>query len=135
MIDLTSLANALLSLSRAVERSLTSPDDKEIRDAVIQRFESCYELCWKMLKRKLKLDASTPDEIDRMAFKDLIREGAVRGFIEDPEKWFLYREQRNITAHIYDETKARSVYETALEFLPEAEKLLKQLQVALASDH
>ncbi len=87
-----------------------------------------------MLKRKLKADAATPEDIDRMSFKELIREGAIRGFVENPEKWFEYREQRNITSHIYDEKKAKSVYKTAIEFLPDARKLLDQLRASLKSD-
>ena len=134
MIDLGSLKNALRSLEKGANRSLESPDDEEVRDAVIQRFEYCYELSWKMLKRKLKLDAATPEDVDRMSFKELIREGAVRGFIEDPEKWFVYREQRNITSHIYDQRKAQSVYKTAIEFLPDALMLLEKLETSLLSD-
>ncbi len=130
MIDLTSIINALSSLDKAIKRSLKSPEDEEVRDAVIQRFKYSYELSWKMLKRKLKLDAAIPEEIDRMSFKELIREGAARGFIENPEKWFEFREQRNITSHIYDEKKAQSVYKTALELLPEARLLLGQLDAA-----
>lgn len=128
MIDLTSLESALKSLDKASKRSMKSPEDEEVRDAVIQRFEYCYELSWKMLKRRLKADAASPEEIDRMSFKELIREGAVRGFVENPEKWFEYREQRNITSHIYDKKKAESVYKTALKFLPDAQKLLDQLK-------
>lgn len=134
MLDLTTLNKALNSLSKAIDRSTKEPDDEEIRDAVIQRFEYCYELCWKMLKRKLKLDASTPEEIERMSFKDLIREGALRGFVKNPEKWFEYREQRNITSHVYDEKKARSVYATALDFIHDGRELLGQIQSALKSD-
>ncbi|MBT4263076.1 MAG: nucleotidyltransferase [Deltaproteobacteria bacterium] len=133
MIDLTSLRSALKSLDKASKRSLESPDDEEVRDAVIQRFEYCYELSWKMLRRKLKEDAATPEDVDRMSFKELIREGAVRGFVENPEKWFEYREQRNITSHIYDEKKAKSVYKTAMQFLPDAQKLLDQLEASLKS--
>ena len=133
MINLTSFRNALKSLDKASKRSLDSPDDEEVRDAVIQRFEYCYELSWKMLKRKLKIDFATPEDVDRMSFKELIREGAVRGFVENPEKWFEYREQRNITSHIYDEKKAKSVYKTAMQFLPDAQKLLDQLEASLKS--
>lgn len=134
MINLTSFRSALKSLDKASRRSLESPGDEEVRDAVIQRFEYCYELSWKMLKRKLKEDAATPEDIDRMSFKELIREGAVRGFVENPEKWFEYREQRNITSHIYDEKKAKSVYKTAIQFLPDAQQLLDQLEASLQSD-
>jgi len=82
-------------------------------EAVIQRFEYTYELCWKMLKRRIELDSPNPAAVDAMSFKDLLRDGAERGLIEDVEKWMIYRDQRNITARTYDEQKAASVHRTA----------------------
>lgn len=38
-----------------------------------------------------------------------------------------YRRQRNITAHTYDEVKAKSVYETALKFFPAAQALVERI--------
>jgi nucleotidyltransferase substrate binding protein (TIGR01987 family) len=128
MLYLTSLEKALSSLERAIERSQKVPEDEEIRDCVIQRFEYTYELSWKMLKRQLKIDSQTPASIDAMAFKEMIREGAERGLINNPEAWFEYRRQRNVTSHAYDVTKAISVYETALTFLTDAKSLLQILQ-------
>jgi nucleotidyltransferase substrate binding protein (TIGR01987 family) len=81
-----------------------------------------------MLKRKLEQDAPNPAEIDAMSFRQLIREGAERGFIGNPEAWFVYRNQRNITSHAYDEKKAKSVHLTAVEFLPVAKELLMTLK-------
>ncbi len=128
MLDLTSLEKALTSLERAIERSRKVPEDEEIRDSVIQRFEYSYELSWKMLKRQLEMDSPTPAIIDAMDFKNMIRESAQRGFLENPEAWFEYRRQRNITSHAYDEKKAIRVYETALLFVQDAKKLLQHLK-------
>jgi len=127
-LDFTSLEKALNSLERAIERSQTVPEDEEIRDSVIQRFEYTYELSWKMLKRQLKIDSQTPVSIDAMAFKEVIREAAERSLLNNPEAWFEYRRQRNITSHAYNETKAISVYKTALNFLKDAKTLLQNLQ-------
>lgn len=127
-LDLSSFEKALVSLKRAISRSQSAPDDEELRDSVIQRFEYTYELSWKMLKRQLEAEVATPVEIDAMGFKDLFREGAVRGLIANPEAWFAYREQRNITSHTYDEEKAAQVYQAALRFFRDAEALLGQLQ-------
>ena len=126
-LDLTSLENACTSLERAILRSQYDLSDLEVRDSVIQRFEYTYELCWKMLKRTLELEAATIEEIDHLSFQDLIRTGAERGYIEEPEKWFIYRRQRNITSHIYNEKKAESVFKTACEFINDAKKLLHSL--------
>jgi len=100
-IDYTSFKKALASLNRAIVRSSAEPDDEEVRDSVIQRFEYCYELAWKMLKRRLEQDSPSPVTIDALSFKALIREGAQMGFIEHPENWFEYRHLRNLTSHAY----------------------------------
>lgn len=128
MLDLTSLEKALNSLERSIERSQREPNDEEVRDCVIQRFEYSYELSWKMLKRQLEIDSQTPVSIDAMGFKDMIREGAERSLINNPEAWFEYRRQRNITSHTYDETKAVSVYQTAVIFIQDAKALLQKLK-------
>ncbi len=126
-LDFSSLVKAIGSLGRAIERAQASPEDEELRDAVIQRFEYTYELCWKMLKRKIEQDAPNPAEVDQLSFKDLIREGAERGLVRDPEQWMVFREQRNISSYTYDEKKAASVYRTALQFYPEADALHEEL--------
>jgi nucleotidyltransferase substrate binding protein (TIGR01987 family) len=128
ILDLSALDKALVSLKRAVVRSSPVPDDTELRDAVIQRFEYTYELCWKMLKRRIELDSPNPAAIDALPFRDLLREGAERGLIADVEKWMIYRDQRNITAHTYDERKALSVHRTAVAFVSDAVDLLEILK-------
>lgn len=128
MLDLTPLEKALTRLERAIERAKKSPQDEEIRDSVIQRFEYSYELSWKMLKRQLEIDSPVPTSIDAMDFKTMIRESAQRGLLKNPEAWFEYRRQRNITSHAYDEKKAMSVYETALIFIQDAKILLQNLK-------
>lgn len=119
---------ALASLEKALIRSKKEPDDEEIRDAVIQRFEYTYELSWKMLKRQLEQELATPSDADKMSFKELIREGAERGLVEDVGSWLIYRQQRNITSHTYNEKKALSVYNTAFDFFEDAKKLLTILE-------
>ena len=127
-LDFSALQRALASLGRAAERSLREPQDDEVRDAVIQRFEYCYELSWKMLKRQLELELPNPADADRMSFADLVREGAERGLVAQPDRWLTYRHQRNVTSHAYDEMKAREVHAAALEFLVDARALLGALQ-------
>lgn len=127
-LDLSSFEKALASLERAITRTQAAPNDEELRDSVIQRFEYTYELSWKMLKRQLEKDAPNTAEIDTMGFKDLLREGAVRGLVDNPEAWFEYRSQRNITSHTYNAEKANQVYQTALRFFADARILLQRLQ-------
>jgi nucleotidyltransferase substrate binding protein (TIGR01987 family) len=100
----------------------------QFRAASIQAFEYSYELCVKMLQRQLELTASSTQNIDHLSFRDLVRTGAEKGLIADPNPWFQYRELRNITAHTYDEEKADRVYKVLPEFLTAAKLLLKELQ-------
>jgi len=126
-LDFTSLEKALASLSRAIQRSQAVRQDEELRDAVIQRFEYTYELCWKMLKRQLELEAPNPALIDTLSFRDVLREAAQVGMLRDVERWMDYREMRNITSHTYNDLKARNVYDAALEFYDDARALLEAL--------
>jgi len=127
-LDLTSLRRALASLERGCARSRLAPEDEEVRDGVIQRFEFTYELCWRMLKRQLERDAPVPADIDRASFPELIRLGAEQGLIADAERWLVFRQQRNLTSHVYDEAKAWSVYGTAMAFGADARALLEALE-------
>lgn len=52
MLDFSPLQNALNSLDKA----LAEPFNEFVRDAAIQRFEYCYELCRKKLRRVLAED-------------------------------------------------------------------------------
>jgi nucleotidyltransferase substrate binding protein (TIGR01987 family) len=127
-LDLTSWKRALASLDRAIGRSTAAPQDEELRDAVIQRFEYSYELSWKMLKRHLEQVVPDPGAVDQWSFQELIREGAERGLIAAVEPWMEYRYQRNMTAHVYDEQKAKRVYESARSFIVDARALLAEVE-------
>jgi len=127
-LDLTSWKRALASLQRAIVRATAAATDAELRDAVIQRFEYSYELSWKMLKRHLEQVVADPGMVDQWSFKELMREAAERGLIGAVEPWIEYRYQRNMTAHAYDEDKARGVYESARSFLIDAQNLLAAVE-------
>lgn len=58
-LDLSSLDNALQRLSEALQ-AYAADTNSLYRDASIHRFEFCYELSHKMLKRHLKLTSSNP---------------------------------------------------------------------------
>jgi len=127
-LDLSALEKAVASLDKALTRATGAPGDEELRDAVIQRFEYTYELCWKMVKRRVETDAPVPSDVDAMSFPALMREAAERGLVLDVTRWLEYREQRNVTSHTYNATKAQSVFETTRPFLIDARALLSELQ-------
>jgi nucleotidyltransferase substrate binding protein (TIGR01987 family) len=128
MLELGSLDKAVRSLSIAIQRWQDFPEDKEVRDSVVQRFEYTYELCHKMLRRQLQDAVANPSEVASLDYKALIREAAKFRLIEHPENWFEYRRKRNLTSHTYDEDTAEEVASSAIHFLYEARDLLTCLQ-------
>jgi nucleotidyltransferase substrate binding protein (TIGR01987 family) len=129
ILDLSSLVNALNSLSEAVSEMKKQVDNKFIRDATIQRFEYSYELAHKMLKRYLEMTESSAEEVDQMSFQNLIRTGAERGLLLNSwDIWSVYRNARNLTSHTYNEAKAVEVCLVIPDFLHDATYLLDQLQ-------
>lgn len=127
-LDLTSRTHALASLRRGLARYAVAPEDEELRDACIQRFEYCFELSWKMLHRRLALDLPNPGSLDTMSYRDLIRTGAERGLIADASAWMLYRDKRNTTSHTYNAEKAADVAKIIPAFEADALSLLAALQ-------
>lgn len=127
-LDLTAFEKALAALDRGLVRALAAPQDEELRDACIQRFEFTFELAWKMLKRRLELDLPNPTELDGMSYRTLFRVGAEQGLIDDVPAWFVYREKRNITSHTYDAAKAAEVFAMLPQFARHAHQLYARLE-------
>lgn len=92
-----------------------------IRDSVIQRFEFCIELAWKTSRKIMGTSATAP--------KQVIREMAQNKLINDVEIWLRAIDERNLSSHTYNEDLAEKVYNFVLLFLPEAQKLIKALEV------
>jgi hypothetical protein len=67
-----------------------------------------------MLKRRFEEELPYPSAVDPLSFKELIREGFKRGYIEKPEDWFLFREHRNIALLTYHESTAQVVFTSAV---------------------
>ena len=119
-IFINSWQKALASL----ERALNQPKDEYIRDATIQRFEYCYELSWKSLKRYLKQYCS----VEENNIKNLFRIALKQNLIDNIEDWFKYHESRNITNHTYNEISAEEVYKLAANFITDAKFLLAKIE-------
>jgi hypothetical protein len=77
-LDIASFGNAVRRLREGLARCEREPADEQIRDGLIQRFDSTYELGHKMLRRYLKETAASPDEVERMPFAGLVRAAKLR---------------------------------------------------------
>ena len=127
-LELAPFRNALISLERGLVRRSTNLADEEVRDACIQRFEYCFELSWKMLKRQIEIELGNTAEVDSYSKRTLFRVAAERGLINSPEPWFVYLVQRNKTSHAYDARVAAEVAAVLEAFLLDARSVLTTLE-------
>lgn len=132
-LDFSSLESATNQLEKALtyatsDLAIDINLFEQFRNSTVQCFEYTYELAWKYLQRKLEQVHPNPQIIDELEFKDLIREGAQRGYVKTPELWFEFRRLRNISSHAYDKLKAEQVYSKAQDLLIEAQFLLAAIR-------
>ena len=133
-LDFTPLQRAITQLEKSLKFA-TSPEAEansdlfeQLRNSVIQCFEFTYELSHKMLKRYLKEQSASPDDIELSTFANLIRTGNEKKLLRsDWSRWKVYRQARTNSSHTYDEDKAIAVYQIVPEFLEEAQYLYQQL--------
>jgi nucleotidyltransferase substrate binding protein (TIGR01987 family) len=127
-LDPSALENAVRRLREGIARCDQEPNDEQLRDGLIQRFEFTYELCHKTLRRYLRETAASPEEIERLPFADLIRAGNAQGLLRaEWPAWRRFREMRARTSHVYDAKAALAVVAAIPEFLAEAEHLCTML--------
>jgi nucleotidyltransferase substrate binding protein (TIGR01987 family) len=115
------------SFSRVIVRlneALMVSETDLSRDAAIQRFEFCFELAWKVIRERVRtegLDCQSPKGCLKLAYKN--------GWLGDETGWLAMLEDRNRTAHTYDEALAKDVYRRLSSHLP----LLQALDEYLGS--
>ncbi len=97
-------SRALLRLRTGVAEDPGKSD--LVYDGVIQRFEFCFELAWKLLKSLLHhqgIESASP----RVCIKEALR----AGILSEGDAWIGMLEARNRTSHLYDQEDARAIYE------------------------
>ena len=96
---------AVQRLGEALEEYAANPTDT-VRDGVIQRFESTFDLAWKSLKEYMQdQGATTPLQFP----KQVLREAYAAELIDDERLWLDMLDARNSTSHIYDDRHAAAV--------------------------
>ncbi len=134
-LDLSPLEQAVASLAQALQvvhdadwfAAQPYPVQRTLLAGVVQNFEFVYELCVKMMRRRLELDADIPGQVDLAGFREMVRLAAEQGLVADVSAWFEFRQLRNITSHTYDQSKADRVVDAAGDLLKAARDLLGQL--------
>lgn len=112
------LEKAVVQLNEAIHEKPTELN----KDATIQRFEFTFELAWKLMQEILR-----ENRIDAYGVKNVFRESARLGLIENLQSWFAFLESRNLTTHTYDQDEARKIYDKIKDFPPLVESMLGKL--------
>lgn len=112
---------------------LLGPEDamRDIyRAACVKEFEIILEQSGKLLKKCLQPYFATPKLADRLTFKDIFRHAAKVDLIslDEADRWMLYRDNRNDTAHDYGEDFANETLELLPRFLTDAYRLHDVIQ-------
>ena len=97
------------SLTLYEQASPGSIDQEVFRNAIVKGDELTQETTFKLLKKALRDFGHGAKKLDATPIKDLLRLAATHGLmaLEEVERWFAYRDNRNNTAHDYGESFAR----------------------------
>ena len=91
---------ALTHLQSAVELMAQRELSQLEKQGVIQAFEFCWELAWKLMKDYLQWQGIA----GLSGARDAIREAFRQGLIDDGQVWMAMLQDRNRTSHTYNET-------------------------------
>ena len=97
-----------------------------IAESVIQRFETCYDCLWKVLKRYLieELGIADPPNSPKPLFKLAYGNDM---FVSPLEQWLKYADARTDTSHDYDGEKAKACLKLMPSFIGDAIDLYQEL--------
>ena len=125
MIDYSKFRSSLKRLEEQHENHLQQDSSvpvlmrEGIAESVIQRFETCYDCLWKVLKRYLNEvlgiaePPNSPKPIIRLAYENNL-------FVSPLEQWLQYAQARIDTSHDYDGEKAQACLELMADFIDDA---------------
>lgn len=124
------------SLAFYQEAEPNSIDQEIFRNAIIKGYELTQETAFKLIKRALKDYGHSGKKLDATPIKELLRLAATHGLmtVEEVERWFAYRDNRNNTAHDYGEGFAKETLTLLPGFVADAKTLEAVLHARLDSE-
>ena len=128
-IDTTYYERCINTLEKAYALLLKADADNidydMYRSASVKEFEIILEQSGKLLKKILKPYFHSSASVDKMYFKDLFRHAVLRNVMTDEEceRWLVYRDNRNNTAHDYGVNFAEETLKLLPQFIVDASTL------------
>lgn len=133
-IDTSFLEKCIATLEKALgllRQSDESTIDYDLyRSACVKEFEIILEQSGKLLKKVLKPYFHSSKEVDKLIFKDIFRHAANHGIItlDESERWMVYRDNRNNTAHDYGVGFANETLVLLPQFILDARAVVRAIQ-------
>ena len=130
-LDTSLLTRCTLALDRALALlQQSAPDSVEYelyRSACVKEFEIITEQAGKLLKKALRPYYASPRQADMLVYKDIFRAAAQHGLLStsEAERWLIYRDNRNTTAHDYGVGFAEATTKLLPQFVADASALAK----------
>jgi nucleotidyltransferase substrate binding protein (TIGR01987 family) len=124
--------DSLINFSNALEKYRTTIEGKSafIRDGygdifldiAVKRFEFTFEMAWKACKRALDyygFECKSP--------RECLREAFAQGILTEESTWLDMLEQRNLSAHVYNEISVGEIHNDLSRYLTTFSGLKDQL--------
>ena len=119
----------ILSFKNSLERLGEALDAKYsamVRDASIKRFEFSVELGWKSVQKFLR-----SQDVLCNSPKSCLKEAFKFGLVNDDPLWLRMMDDRNLTAHTYNEETAEQIYKNLPLYLPLLKGLLDNIEKSM----
>lgn len=131
-IDYSKFHSSLRRLAEQLDNHRNPPagrtrlDADGVAESVIQRFETCYDCLWKVLKRYLiqELGLADPPNSPRRLFTVAAENGV---FDSSLDQWESYVNARVDTSHDYDGKKAQACLDLIPDFVADAISLYETM--------
>lgn len=103
------------------------------RNAVVKGFELTLETTGKLIRKVLKRYTGAPRSVDELTYKEVLRHASKHGLMTTDEvsRWFIYRDNRNTTAHDYGAGFAEKTLTLLPMFIEDARLLESTLREKL----
>ena len=124
------LESSLFMYQRAEGGSI---DQEVFRNAIVKGYELAQETAFKLIKKALKAFGHGGKKLEATPVKEILRLAAVHDLmtLDEVERWFAYRDNRNNTAHDYGEAFAEQTLVLIPQFLDDVARLAETLDKKL----
>lgn len=117
------LERCIETLEKSYELIKTADEDtidyEMYRNSLVKSFEITLEQSGKLLRKRLTPFFASKKAVDTLTFKDLFRQALKHSLITEEEvnRWLIYRDNRNNTAHDYGRAFAEETLKLMDDFI------------------